>query len=239
MGYLILQMLLSLVVAFAIGFAAAWLIQRSLAERRTKPLRDWVIEAEQVCGRWEAALEQARTVLVGFDREYRFTNARVSESAPDNPTTGRALDGEIVHLERVADAKRPDAGDIADWQKRYEDLDATYADTEQRVAVLKSRLARSRQQNSPVPRMRTDKDTPTISAGARQPTDDLKRVSGIGPVFEQALNEMGIYRFEQLARLTDGDLERVAAELETFPYRLVRDRWVEQARDLAGSSWQA
>ncbi len=144
-----------------------------------------------------------------------------------------------MHLERVAEAERTDARDTADWQKRYEDLDATYAETEQRVAELKSRLARRRQQNSPAPRMRADKDRPTISAGAREPTDDLKRVSGIGPVFERALNEMGIYRFEQLARLTDRDLERVAAKLETFPYRLVRDRWVEQARDLAGSSWQA
>ena len=233
MGYLIVEMLASLAVAFAIGFASAWLVQRSLAERKIQQLRDWIVEAEQVCERWEAALEMARTVLVKFDREFRYGGGQAAESARESVTAGGELQGKIVHLERVDKKKRLHTGSTADWQGRYESLNATYVDAEQRVAALKSRLARLRQQYSPVPPIRVA-DTPEVPNVTRERVDDLKRVSGIGPVFERTLNEMGIVRFEQLAQLTEQDLERVAARLETSPYRIVRDRWIEQARDLAG-----
>lgn len=235
MGYLIIEMVASLAIAFAIGFAAAWLIQRAAAQRRTQQLRDWIIEAEQVCERWEGALERARTVLVKFDGELRYPGGRVVEGLGDGATAGSGLRGKIVHLERVVKDGRLNAGDIAEWQGRYERLNAEYDEAEQRVAALKNRLARLRQRYSPTRPLRAA-DAPEAPAGARESGDDLKRVSGIGPVFERTLNEMGIHRFEQLAQLTEEDLEHVAARLETFPYRIVRDRWLEQARELAGLS---
>ncbi len=235
MGYLIVEMLVSLVAAFGIGFASAWLIQRVRSERRTQQLRDWVSEAEQVCARWEAALEKARYVLVDFDRAYRNTRGRPTESAPESATPGRTLDGKVVRLERLAEEQRLDSESISDWRQRYEYLGRRYTDAEDRVAELKARLARLRQDFSPARPIRAE-DRLKLGTGMQEPADDLKRVSGIGPVFEQTLNEMGIRRFEQLAQLTEQDLERIAARLETVPYRIVRDRWVEQARELADRS---
>lgn len=236
MGYLIAQTLASLAVAFAIGFASAWFIQYLLAKKKIQQLRSWITEAEQVCERWEVALEKARTVLVEFDRGFRYTRGEGRESALDNATKRSGLRGKIVHLERVAEQKQPGATERADWRARYEGLGASYSDAEQRVAALKSRLARLRQRYSPAPPVRAAADVPEVPVptGAQTPVDDLKRVSGIGPTFERTLNEMGIYRFEQLAQLNEQDLERIAAKLETFPYRIVRDRWVEQARELTG-----
>lgn len=63
-------------------------------------------------------------------------------------------------------------------------------------------------------------------------TDDLKRISGVGPKLEQALNGKGIFRFADIARWTASDAEKIEAELG-LDGRIARDGWVEQARKLA------
>jgi predicted flap endonuclease-1-like 5' DNA nuclease len=63
--------------------------------------------------------------------------------------------------------------------------------------------------------------------------DELTRLKGVGPKFEQALNRLGFYRYDQLARLTYVDIEKLDPQLGTFAGRLDRDRIVEQADYLA------
>lgn len=63
-------------------------------------------------------------------------------------------------------------------------------------------------------------------------SDDLKRIKGIGPAIEKTLNEMGIWRFDQLAAMSEYDIDRVANRLKGFRSRIYREDWVGQARDL-------
>ncbi len=64
--------------------------------------------------------------------------------------------------------------------------------------------------------------------------DDLKKISGVGPFIEKKLNALGIYKFEQLANLTDDDLKEIIKVIE-LPSGIVRGaNWVEQARNLNG-----
>ena len=63
--------------------------------------------------------------------------------------------------------------------------------------------------------------------------DDLSRLKGVGPKFAEALMSEGFVRFEQIARLTPTEIERLDARLETFAGRITRDRIVEQADFLA------
>ena len=62
--------------------------------------------------------------------------------------------------------------------------------------------------------------------------DDLRRIRGIGPKLERILNDLGIYRIAQIAELDDDGVARLASRLPRFPDRIVRDAWVQQARDL-------
>ncbi|MEZ5409960.1 MAG: hypothetical protein R2761_18165 [Acidimicrobiales bacterium] len=62
--------------------------------------------------------------------------------------------------------------------------------------------------------------------------DDLKRIKGIGPVMERSLNEQGIHSFEQLARLTKPEIDRLTAAIAAFPGRIEREDWVGSARRL-------
>ena len=62
--------------------------------------------------------------------------------------------------------------------------------------------------------------------------DDLTRINGIGPVLAQTLKELGITTYAQIANFSAADIERVSTELDSFPGRIERDRWVEGAREL-------
>jgi predicted flap endonuclease-1-like 5' DNA nuclease len=69
--------------------------------------------------------------------------------------------------------------------------------------------------------------------GASGPPDDLRKLKGVGPKFAEILNERGIIRFEQLARLNPDEVERLDTTLGAFRGRLARDRVTEQADYLA------
>ena len=69
--------------------------------------------------------------------------------------------------------------------------------------------------------------------GASGPPDELERLKGVGPKFASLLNAVGIVRFEQLARLSDGEIERLDQQLGAFRGRLQRDQIPLQADYLA------
>ena len=69
--------------------------------------------------------------------------------------------------------------------------------------------------------------------GASGPPDDLARLKGVGPKFAEMLNARGIIRFDQIARLTPDEVERLDTALGPFRGRISRDRIVEQSDYLA------
>lgn len=62
--------------------------------------------------------------------------------------------------------------------------------------------------------------------------DDLKLISGVGPVLETKLNELGIYHFYQIAKFEQRDIDLVG-DATAFPGRIERDEWIAQAKNLA------
>jgi large subunit ribosomal protein L21 len=64
------------------------------------------------------------------------------------------------------------------------------------------------------------------------PVDDLKKISGVGPVLEKKLNALGITQFAQVAAFSADDIARVDEELN-FKGRIEREDWLSQAKALA------
>lgn len=62
--------------------------------------------------------------------------------------------------------------------------------------------------------------------------DDLKRIKGIGPKNEDALNELGIYTFAQIAAWTPDNIDWVE-DFMSFSGRIQRENWISQAIELA------
>ena len=69
--------------------------------------------------------------------------------------------------------------------------------------------------------------------GAGGPPDDLRQLKGVGPKFSEMLNQHGIVRFDQIAKLSPGQVEALDAEMGAFRGRFARDQIVEQAQFLA------
>ena len=72
-----------------------------------------------------------------------------------------------------------------------------------------------------------------LSAARDNRPDDLKRIKGIGPKLEKLCNRLGFYHFDQIAAWSDEEIAWVDQNLEGFNGRVVRDTWVEQAKELA------
>ena len=62
--------------------------------------------------------------------------------------------------------------------------------------------------------------------------DNLKEIKGVGPAIEKTLNEMGICRFDQIAEMSEYEINRIASKLRGFRSRIYREDWIGQARDL-------
>jgi NADH-quinone oxidoreductase subunit E len=64
------------------------------------------------------------------------------------------------------------------------------------------------------------------------PADDLKLISGVGPVLEGKLNAIGITKWSQVATMTPDQITALESSLN-FKGRVARDNWLQQAYVLA------
>ncbi|WP_111706300.1 NrfD/PsrC family molybdoenzyme membrane anchor subunit [Lutibacter citreus] len=67
---------------------------------------------------------------------------------------------------------------------------------------------------------------------ATQTADDLKLISGVGPKLEGILNNIGIYSFDQVSKMTDKEYDLLDSLLDSFKGRAKRDDWAGQAKNL-------
>lgn len=71
-----------------------------------------------------------------------------------------------------------------------------------------------------------------LSAALYGKKDDLKLISGVGPKLEGLLNKNGVYYFWQVAEWNRRDIDIIDDRLDAFKGRILRDNWVDQARQL-------
>lgn len=62
--------------------------------------------------------------------------------------------------------------------------------------------------------------------------DDLKKLKGVGPKLEGMLNDMGIYTYQQVSKMSKAEYDLVDSMLTSFKGRGERDDWAGQAKGL-------
>ena len=90
------------------------------------------------------------------------------------------------------------------------------------------------------PKANPNEVNPVAEIGGTQPLftapegagDNLRMITGVGPVLEQRLNALGITRWSQIAALTAEDIAKLEDALN-FKGRVARDNWLAQAEVLA------
>jgi len=66
--------------------------------------------------------------------------------------------------------------------------------------------------------------------------DDLKKIKGIGPHMEATLNQIGIYTFDQVSKMTAREYDMLDKLTGNFPGRAQRDDWAGQAQNFKSNS---
>ena len=143
---------------------------------------------------------------------------------------------QLVHcLESLESSRKQheeDAERYRDTAEQSEQLSETLrlklADIQQNFADIEE------QQHQALKDARKAAVVPTSSAKNSSPkeVDNLQEIVGVGKVFEQALNDLGIFSFRQIAAFNVGDMARVNKELREFKGRIEQDDWIGQAKDL-------
>ena len=62
--------------------------------------------------------------------------------------------------------------------------------------------------------------------------DELQKLNGVGPLLEQHLHQVGIYKYDQVANLTKDDYKLLDEVIENFPIIENRGDWNAQATEL-------
>jgi len=60
--------------------------------------------------------------------------------------------------------------------------------------------------------------------------DELQKIKGVGPQMEQVLNQIGIFTFAQVSKMTSAEYDLLDSITEKFPGRAQRDDWAGQAK---------
>jgi predicted flap endonuclease-1-like 5' DNA nuclease len=118
----------------------------------------------------------------------------------------------------------------------------TMGEQEEEISRLRKRLGevraalRGRDDGSPVlarpngPANQLSLQIPAPKQASAPRKDDLKKIPGIGPAIERALNKMGTFTYVQIAKWKDSDIARVARKLDTRSGRVKPDHWIAGAK---------
>ena len=72
---------------------------------------------------------------------------------------------------------------------------------------------------------------PALYTEAPSEKDDLKKITGVGPKLEEAMNKLGVYQFAQVASWTNDEIMWIDDSL-SVKGRIERDDWVGQVSEL-------
>lgn len=77
-----------------------------------------------------------------------------------------------------------------------------------------------------------DKVLHSIGTALKSDADDLTLINGIGAVYQEKLNELGIYTFDQISKLKAADREELSGIAGITREKIEEDEWVKQAKAL-------
>ena len=196
-------------------------LQKELASWRDRlpPLIERYRQRNEEAERLERELEAARERIAGFESSENAEETRVEPA--DREKLGNALDAsneplgeddgeELVAAEALIEDDDPD--NPAETEAATDEEDDP--DEDDWTAAIEMDAADDDHGREPIRR------------------DDLKLIKGVGPAIEKTLNEMGIFRFNQIAEMSEYDIDRIARRLKGFRTRIYREDWIGQARDL-------
>lgn len=119
------------------------------------------------------------------------------------------------------------------------DFNDIYKNTagEAKEGAKKTRRSRGGAKKTATKTAVAEKDAPVSDTAVEALTDDLKKVEGIGPKVEEALNLVGILSYQDLAAKTADEIEEILDKSEGNFGGQDPTTWPEQAKMAADGKW--
>lgn len=197
-------------------------------QNRVPPLVEKYQEREQRIRSLEDALENAREELHRLEDTVKPDHTRIepvdADSLPDgldasNEPHASTSEHEVAALQDQIYGGSAGDGAVAELQNDESLFNEDDTDDD----LVEERISAAQH------------DGESVSSGNGSDeieTDDLKKIKGVGPAIEKTLKSLGIHRFNQIAEMSEYDIDRVAQQLKGFRSRIYREDWIGQARDL-------
>ena len=211
-------------------------------QSRVPPLVEKFQERDKQARELEAELEAARSRMESFEDMARTNQTRIepvdAETLPDGLDASNEphSDTSAHAVSQLEDQIRDADDDDAEMEEEPEAVEEYSTSDDDLLPAgefveeddeADEELAAGNDELLTVERRSLDGNS-----GANGVNDDLKQIKGVGPAIEKTLNELGIFRFNQIAEMSEYDIDRVAQRLKGFRSRIYREDWIGQARDL-------
>ena len=247
------EIIIPLILAFFIGLLVGYLFWRW--RRTQKTAAEWTAMTNSV----DASRSEVIDLRTRHEAsENALVAARTSlDQRTEALASAQSEAARLTTLQRESLASLDEVEQrLSDRDVAIADRDRTITQQDQTIARFEADLAACRNDLEDERRSATAGDTgvatlhAVVSAGDQELTpdwvvgttklgtfgaehsDDLKVISGVGPKMESVLNDFGITAWEQVAALTEDEVETLTEAIDTFPGRIARDNWVGQAGDL-------
>ncbi len=174
----------------------------------------------------------SRAAIDGIERAQGSAGVDVGES--EKPAIEEVL---IASQTKEAEPEKAESKDKAGDEKKDEKKPAAKIADEKKADDKEAKPAKAAAKKADA-----EKDTKPAKQAegferlkkADGEADDLKKLTGVGPVLEKTLNEFGIYHYRQIAGLKKADIAEIDEALN-FKGRIERDEWIKQAKELVKS----
>lgn len=230
----IFEILVMLLVAVMIGFAIAWYQQQTTIDQTKQSSADSLIEEKVQLERLKAtAMSRAREMEIKMAQRQaalKEDNQRILEESNRLKAALKEKDETVALLKEELQTIRPKIQlaevELGRYSMQVKQLEMQLGNEKMITNGLKQELEKAH----------TPKRKPfeTLAEKVSEKNrDDLKMISGIGPVIESKLNAIGIYTFKQISEFTPETIDHVTSSIKFFPDRIGRDNWIGQAAALA------
>lgn len=241
----IIEILVMLLVAVLIGFGIAWFLRQTVIDQNQSAFADLQSsqrltisaeshareQAEKQAERAEQKLARAQeTFKEDFQNLSREKN-KIKAELEQNRNEAQRKQDELLSLKPKVQLADVELGRITVQIRQLENqlAEAKSAGQKLETELEDCRASKSSQSKEPVFSDFIAGQRLGISEASADEKDDLKLISGIGPVIERKLNAIGIYTFKQISEFTPYAIEQVTSAIKFFPDRIGRDNWIGQA----------
>ena len=123
--------------------------------------------------------------------------------------------------------------ELTQWKKRVRPLVDRHKLLVEENKILKKQLLEMQRIVSTLEIMKSpNKNKTVIDLNNYRSRDNLQKIRGIGPSIEKILNKYDVYRYEQIANISEYEIEAVARDIKGLKSQIYREDWIGQAEYL-------